>query len=262
MRPQCAAATVGHVAAAVPLVTTPALGGEVGPDKPLDAKTFWLLVVKHKEEQRGKAEKERLQEEEQRRAEMVAGGRKLLKEWKRRKRNNRRKRRVLESASCPSSSCAVRPWKSEHFALRARRLWQSCPVSGFCFDSGYMYMRRFSTCRWTSDPRPIFQAIWTLFCVLLVCAVTFLVSLRCLRSTVRGGEQVARLLRSILVLGEIQASFWRPCTQVQGREGHVHRDTASIIRRTCQLIWIDTSVHHSILFSFPPPPLRGCYFSV
>ena len=90
---------------------------------------------------------------------------------KRRKRKTKRKRKVNKSYCRPSSSRAVRPWKSGHSSQRALRLWQSCPVFGCCFDSGYMYMRRYwrhfdyvlvFTHRWTSDQRSILQAIWTL----------------------------------------------------------------------------------------------------
>ena len=119
--PQGAAATVWYVAAAGLLLSTPALGGEVGADKPLDAKTFWLLMAKHKEEQREK-------EEEQRLAQLVAG-RPELEEWLkngRRKRRKRRKKKVPKSSasrSCSSfsvSGCRLR--STGHLDFSGRRL--------------------------------------------------------------------------------------------------------------------------------------------
>ena len=89
-----------------------------------------------------------------------------------RKRKKRRKKKLPEASSSRSSSAfAGRPWKPEHYFLRALCLWQSCSVSGYCSDRGHMYMRQsggfwnmhsISTGRWPSVMRsiPRFLVLW------------------------------------------------------------------------------------------------------
>ena len=153
--PQCAATTVGYVAAVVPLLITPPLGA-VGVDRPLAA----VLLALKEEDERLKADRTgggwaeaagRVYEEEEKEEEEEEKGPNLP---------------VVPPHLAPSALENLDILLYEPF-----RLWQSCPVFGCCFDSGYMYMRRYwrhlddflvFTHRWTSDPRSILQAIWTL----------------------------------------------------------------------------------------------------
>ena len=115
------AATVGCVAAAVPVLATPTLAGDVGADTSLNAKSFRLLVATHKE---------------QRRANNEAKTRSYLEEWG--KRRKRRKKKVPESSRpSPTRSSRMKIWTSSSCLLPGSHLF------GVCFASGVQEYGKF-----------------------------------------------------------------------------------------------------------------------